>query len=163
MADLNPEDDQHRLYEVPANEWRVRVAELNNLATKSLTVQVGAHGLAPMEFDILRICHALDRECTATELVRHLPVDPARISRLVNTLVDGGLLIRRRTREDRRIVMLRLSDRGRELISSMMEDLTRYNASLIDGIGADELQVFLHVTSQIIANLDAMEEPQQAE
>ena len=160
MADLTPPDELHHWTEILANDWRIRISELNNLAIKSLTTQVAVHGLAPMEFDLLRVCDALDRECTATELVRFLPVDPARISRLVNTLVDAGLLIRRRTLEDRRIVMLRLSEKGRDLTSRIMEDITQYNAGLIEGIGPDELQVFLQVTSRIIANLEALAEPE---
>ncbi|MCY4625090.1 MAG: MarR family transcriptional regulator [Chloroflexi bacterium] len=160
MADLTPPNDPGHWTEILANDWRVRISELNNLAIKSLTTQVAVHGLTPMEFDLLRVCDALDRECTATELVRFLPVDPARISRLVNTLVDAGLLIRRRTLEDRRIVMLRLSEKGRDLTSRIMEDITQYNAGLIEGIGPDELQVFLQVTSRIIANLEALAEPE---
>ena len=158
MADLNPPGEQDHGTESLANQWRIRIAELNNLAIKSLTTQVADHGLTPMEFDILRICDTFDRECTATELVRFLPVDPGRISRLVNTLVDRGLIRRRRTREDRRIVMLRLSDEGKEITSRIMEDLSQYNARLIEGVGADEMQVFLQVTSHIIDNLDTVEE-----
>ena len=160
MANLNSPDNPSHWTEIPANDWRVRIAELNNLAIKSLTTQVAVHGLTPIEFDLLRICDALDRECIATELVKFLPVDPARISRLVNTLVDSGLLIRRRTLEDRRIIMLRLSEKGKNLTSRIMEDITEYNAGLIEGIGPDEMQVFLQVTSRIIANLEALAEPE---
>ena len=159
MADLNPHDELNHGTEIPYFDWRERVAELTNLTVKSLASQVAPHGLIPPEFNLLRVCYELDRECTATELGRLLPVDPARISRLVNDLVDKGLLRRRRTREDRRIVMLRLSDHGRELVSRVMEDVTQYNVSLIQGIGADEMQIFLRVTDQIIANLDTMEDP----
>lgn len=157
VADLTPPGDMDHGTGILANHWRVRISELTNLALKSLTTQVAAYSLTPMEFDLLRVCYTLDRECTATELARFLPVDPARISRLVNELVDKGLLRRRRTREDRRIVMLRLSDDGRVLIADIMADMTRYNARLIEGIGPDEMQVFLQVMSHIIANLETVE------
>ena len=157
VADLTPPDNLDHETDILTNHWRVRIGELTNLALKSLTTQVASYSLTPMEFDLLRVCYSLDRECTATELVRFLPVDPARISRLVNELVDKGLLRRRRTREDRRIIMLRLSDDGRALIADIMADITQYNARLIEAIGADEMQVFLRVTSHIIANLETVE------
>ena len=158
MADLTPHDELDHGAQAPYADWRERVAELTNLAVKSLANQVAPHGLIPPEFNLLRVCYELDRECTATELGRLLPVDPARISRLVNDLVDKGLLRRRRTREDRRIVMLRLSEEGRELTSRIIGMLRGYSTRLTEGVGADEMQVFLRVADQIIANLDAMEE-----
>ncbi|MDE2756832.1 MAG: MarR family transcriptional regulator [Acidobacteriota bacterium] len=160
MADLTPPDDLHHGTEILFREWQGSVADLVNAVEKGLAEEVAPHGLALQEFNLLRACYELARECTATELARLLPVDPARISRIVNTLVDNGLLRRRRTREDRRVVMLRLSEEGRELTSRILRDIRRYDAKLTEGVGADEMQVFLSVTAKIIANHAAMQQPE---
>lgn len=160
VADLTPPDELHHGTEILFREWQGSVADLVNAVEKGLAEEVAPHGLALQEFNLLRACYELARECTATELGRLLPVDPARISRIVNTLVDNGLLRRRRTREDRRVVMLRLSEEGRELTSRILRDILRYDARLTQGVGADEMQVFLSVTAKIIANHAAMQQPE---
>ena len=85
-----------------------------------------------------------------------LPVDGSRVSRLVTGLVDKGLVRRRRLRSDRRVVMLRLSDEGRELTLRIMERMQGYDAMLTEGIGEEEMRVFISVSARIIANHDAM-------
>ena len=59
-----------------------------------------------------------------------MPTDPSRISRMVTKLVDMGLLRRRRLRNDRRIVMLRLTPEGNELTSQLVEQAQLYYAAL---------------------------------
>ena len=53
-----------------------------------------------------------DLEWTATELAQMLSADASSISRVVSKLVERGLLSRRRPREDRRKVLLKLTEEG---------------------------------------------------
>ena len=148
----------HWTEDLPA-DLEACVAGLVNAVDKGMAKEVAPYGLTPMEFSLLRIC--LEKECTATQMAQVLPVDGARISRIVTGLVDKGLLRRRRLRDDRRIVMLRLSDEGRDLTSLVLQNMKRYDAMLTEGIGEEEMRVFMSVTARIIANhaatLDASE------
>ena len=107
--------------------------------------------ITSLEYGVLRDC-MIKGECTATELAATLPVDASRISRIVNTLVERGLLIRRRLRDDRRVVMLRLSDEGRELTSTLNQRMQAYNARLMENVAEEELSVFASVARKILAN-----------
>ena len=62
-----------------------------------------------------------------------LPVDASRVSRIVTAVVDRGLLVRRRLPEDRRVVMLHLSEEGRDLTLRALGSMDAFVARLLDG------------------------------
>ena len=124
---------------------------LLNAFTKGIEDLVQPHGLSVVEYNLLRIC--MERtECNATDLAEVLPVDAPRISRLVNGLVEKGLITRRRLRDDRRIVMLRLSEQGQELASTLRLRINAYDTRLSEGIGEEEMRVFVSMAAKMLAN-----------
>ena len=127
------------------------VGDLINAYAKGSAQQMHPEGISPVEFSLLKACMER-RESTATDLAEVLPVDASRISRIVTGLVKKGLLIRRRLRNDRRIVMLRLSEQGRELTSLLDGRLAAYDARLIENIGEEDLSTFRSVILKILAN-----------
>ncbi len=129
----------------------VRSTDLLNAVAKGMAEELGPHDLSPLEFSLLRVC-AEKSEVTATELAVVLPVDASRISRVVTRLVDKGLLSRRRLRNDRRIVMLRLSDEGAALTARLHQRLRAYDVRLTKNIAEEDLDVFASVVSRILAN-----------
>ncbi len=153
MASRRPQDDPDSAAEDQPVDLEPYVTGLVNVVDKGMTSEVLPYGITLPEFSLLRNC--MDKETTATQLAQVLPVDGARISRLVNVLVDRGLLRRRRLRSDRRIVMLSLSERGRELTSQVVQEMESYNANLMEGISREEMRTFLDVASKIIANYTA--------
>ncbi len=156
MTNPQSQADPDRRTEEPPADLEECVAGLVNAVDKGMANEVAPYGLTSMEFSLLR--HCLEEECTATHLAQVLPVDGSRVSRLVTGLVEKGLLRRRRLRSDRRIVMLRLSDEGRELTSDIVEKMKLYDAMLTEGIDEEEMRVFVSVSARIVANHAAMQE-----
>lgn len=156
-------DDRDPQAEGRPTDLRAYVVGLVNAVERGTTQGAAPDGLTSLEFYFLTICLEMEREVTATELAHWLPVDASRISRIVTALVDKGLLLRRRLREDRRVVMLRLSDEGKELTLRVRDRVDAFTASLMEGVGEDELRVFLSVASRIIANHAALQESQEPE
>ena len=126
-----------------------------NAVLKGAGDELEGYDLTVIEFSLLRACMA-EQEATATQLAEVLPVDASRVSRLVNQLVDKGLLVRRRLRNDRRIVMLRLSEEGVRLTSEILRHMWAYEAKLVEGIDEQDLHVFAEVALKMTANHDAM-------
>ena len=133
------------------------VAGLANSVELGLVKAVAPYGLTPIEFNLLRFCLDAEGETTATRLARLLPIDPSRISRVVTGLVDRGLLRRRRLRDDRRVVMLRLSAEGRDLIVRACGSMDIFVTRLMEGISQRDVRVFRSVVFRIIANQSALE------
>ena len=144
--------------EDPRNNLGTFIAELFNGLDKAMAREVAPHGITGLEYSLLWYC--LEGERTATQLAQILPVDGSRISRVVTGLVDKGFLRRRRLRNDRRIVMLRLTEEGMETTSGIFENMKRYYATLTEDIEEEEMRVFASVTSRIVANHAAMEWPE---
>ena len=143
----------------PMADFEAYVSSLVNATDKRITEEVAPYDLTPLEFNLLRTCMERGEETTATQLVQILPIDPSRISRLVTSVVDKGLLRRRRLRSDRRVVMLRLSDEGRELTSRIVENLKQYNGQLAEGISDEDLGTFQSVVLKMLANYASMQRP----
>ncbi len=132
-----------------------QITDLFNALDKAMTQEVTPHGLTTLEYDLLWYC--LEGERTATELAQFLPVDGSRVSRLVTGLVDRSLLRRRRLRSDRRIVMLSLTDDGRETTSRIFENMRQYYAMLTEEISEEEMRVFKAVTARLVARHAALQ------
>ena len=133
------------------------VASLAYTVDRGIAREMAQYNLSPLEVHLLVICREMG-ECTATQLAQLLPVDAARISRLVNGLVERDLIIRRRPRSDRRIVLLRLSDEGEELTAEVAQRMQEFYAELTRGMTEEELSAFSAAALHIIANYEAMTE-----
>ena len=127
------------------------VPDLAYAVDHGIALLVAPYDLTPIDVRLLTLCRRMG-ECTATQLARLLPVDAGRVSRVVNTLVANDLLLRRRLRDDRRVIMLRLTPQGEEVIDEITRILQEYFGRLTAGLGAGELDSFTTVAQRIVAN-----------
>lgn len=97
-------------------------------------------------------------EWSATQLLDHVDVDPSRMSRLVAKMVDNRLLRRRRSRTDRRVVFLTLSDRGTKLAEEISGRMEAHEAALLKGVGSRELARFRSTTEKIKKNFQKLQQ-----
>ncbi len=132
------------------------VADLVNAVDKGVADEVSPYNLIPSEFNLLRVCAEGPR--AAMQLADVLPVDASRISRMVTRLVNLGLLRRQRLRSDRRVVLLHLTDKGRDLTSDVSERVQTHVARLLHGVSEREMRAFESVTSKIVANYATLKE-----
>lgn len=137
------------------------VDSLSIAINKGMEEQVAPYGLVLVEFLLLKFCTTTD-ECTATQLAEVLPVDASRISRLVNNMVEMGLLRRRRLRSDRRVVMLSLTDRGRALVQQVLEREEIFNTQLTEGVSEKEIDAFVAIAQKALGNCRTMLQSQDA-
>ena len=157
MTQPRSQDSPDRRAESPPADLRGSIDGLLTAFYQSAGREAARYNLSVPEFNLLRTCLRRGEECTATELARILPVDASRISRMVTILVDRGLLQRRRLPEDRRVVMLSLTEEGVEMTSQILQVINQNNARLMEGIDEDEIRVFLSVASRILSNHIAMQ------
>ena len=128
-----------------------------NAGARGLAQQVAHHDFTPLEFALLRV-FLRQEECTTTQLAQILPVTSSLISRVVTKMVNRGLMRRRRLRNDRRIVMLTLTEEGKNLTLKLHQRVLAYVAMLFEGISEEETAVFASVTLKVMANYSALEE-----
>ena len=124
-----------------------------NAVAKGVECEVAPYNLTIAEFALIRL-FLTDEEWTAAQLSRILPVDGPAISRLINKLTERELLYRRRTRSDRRIVLLRLTEKGKTLGLKLHRRVHAYEDSLRAGIAEEELESLRSAIIKILDNHD---------
>ena len=146
----------HRV-ELPLDGLEQYATSLAKSVTRGLDRETAAYDLTPTEFAAVRL-FLTDLEWTATELTQMLSVDASSMSRAVSRLVDRGVLSRRRPREDRRMVYLKLTEEGVALGFELQERVHSYEERLTHGISPEDLEVFLGTIRRIVANHAALED-----
>jgi DNA-binding MarR family transcriptional regulator len=74
------------------------------------------------------------QSCTMSELAEFSAVDRTTLTRTVDQLVDGALVERTTPREDRRQVLLTLTDEGKRAVSKSLRVIAAANTDLVDGL-----------------------------
>ncbi len=91
--------------------------------------------------------------CTMSELADFSAVDRTTMTRTVDQLVDAGLVERATPREDRRQVVLTLTDQGRATCDEALRALYRLSRRLLEGVAEDDARVVARVFETVLENL----------
>lgn len=73
--------------------------------------------------------------------------------RLIDRLERDGFIERERNDNDRRVIYIKLTDKGDQLISDLIPIGTKFNDDLLAGIDEQELMVFEKVLKKMISNI----------
>jgi DNA-binding MarR family transcriptional regulator len=124
----------------PMAEWPV--GRLFSLAARLASVvgwrMLEGHGVSPSGFGVLRVLLARDG-VKSSELAGMMLTTPATVTSVINTLERDGYVERRRDDDDRRVVRLYLTDKGRDHIAQTQRGLSASFRALYDFIDpADE-------------------------
>jgi MarR family transcriptional regulator, lower aerobic nicotinate degradation pathway regulator len=76
--------------------------------------------------------------CTMSELADFSAVDRTTLTRTVDQLVDGGLVERATPREDRRQVLLTLTDEGHTTCQRSLRAIYDVNLQILEGLAEDD-------------------------
>lgn len=85
----------------------------------------------------------VDGPMTMGGLAETLDVSQASATGIVDRMEQRGLVERRRTDEDRRVVHVALTDEGRRLIAGMAAERREHLAAMLETLSDEELEGFL--------------------
>ena len=135
------------------------VAILGNVIVESMESALAPYGLLPGEYALLRVFLVEERGpgegLTPTQLTHALPYEASRISRIVNRVVELGLLRRRRLREDRRVIRLDLTEEGERVTSEIVRRMNDIEERLLSGIDDSEVRSLILTICKIRVNFAA--------
>ena len=111
-------------------------------------------GLTRSEYELLAtLMLNLDDEKTAlsvTELSNLLQITPAGVTHLINPLEEAGYLERLPDPNDRRIVLIGLTDKGTETAEALIAEVQEQVIGLINHLGEEDSQTFFRLMSRAI-------------
>jgi DNA-binding MarR family transcriptional regulator len=100
---------------------------------------------------------------TMTELSQMLSVTLPTMTAMIDRLIQGGLVTRERDERDRRVVLVRLTAEGKQIISNLMQIRKQEIEKILQFLGEEELDTFWHsieTVAQLLAKAHAMQEDQ---
>jgi DNA-binding MarR family transcriptional regulator len=110
------------------------------------------HGLTMSIGFILLI---VDKEGTpSTQLGPRMGMEPTSLSRTLKTMESKGLIFRKVDKEDKRKVLIHLSEEGVELRKQVKEVVVSFNEKLVEDIPANKLNTFFEVMEIIDENIE---------
>jgi len=99
------------------------------------------HGLSEARYNALRILRGAGEEgLPCLEVGERMVARAPDVTRLLDGLERGGLVARRRSTEDRRVVRVRATAAALRLLAAMEEELDAIHESLFPGFTAAELK-----------------------
>ncbi len=120
----------------------------SSVARVEAEAHCGCPDLSMAQFNLLMAVQAAG-EITGGELAGQLGVSPPSVSVMVERLVDRGLLVRRRSPEDRRKVVLRMSDEAASHFSRIEEQVLASFVDLVQEVGAETAEKWVEVLQQV--------------
>lgn len=110
--------------------------------------ECGCSDLSMAQFNLLMTVQSLG-EVTGVELASQLGVSPPSVSVMVDRLVERGLLIRQRSRHDRRKVIIRLSSDKALRLARIEEQLLAGFVDLVEEVGTETAEKWVEVLQQV--------------
>jgi DNA-binding MarR family transcriptional regulator len=92
-------------------------------------------------------------ECMVTDIANYLGVTLGAVTSLVDRLYDFGLVSRERSEIDRRLVMIRLSERGEELLKKIAKRRQEIFNYYLKDMDEEELLYLSKIAEKMIAKI----------
>jgi len=133
----------------PFDDWigfRLRMAQIASF--QSFARHTQAIGLSPGRFAALIL---IDRNpgISQTALARAIGSDKSTLTPALDHLVKNGLIRRVRTRSDRRLYELSLTEEGRKVMRVMQESAQRHERELDAIVGPQDREQFVRILRKI--------------
>jgi DNA-binding MarR family transcriptional regulator len=100
------------------------------------------HSLTPRQFAVLA-CVGESDGLSQTDIVEKTGVDRSTIAELVRRMAKKDLLQRRRSRQDARAYVVRLTDTGREALKSAEPKALRADAAILGRLSREQRKAFV--------------------
>jgi DNA-binding MarR family transcriptional regulator len=145
-------DDAERVG--PIGHSLFRVARAHRAAAGRLLREIG---LYPGQEIMLG--HLADHgEARQSALVMALGIDPSTVTKMIDRLERGGLVERRPDAADKRVKVVAITDRGKDLLGEIEDRWRRLDAITCAGLDAAERERLAALLVRLEANLATCEE-----
>lgn len=133
--------------EALAEELTRRMGQVMKAAMASAQVPLPDLALAPREVNTM--VHLAERETIMTELATATAVPLSTLTRIVDRLERKGLVERSRSDLDRRIVMVKASEKGRQMNHAMHEHHMALSRRMLEPLSAEERELLVALMTKL--------------
>ena len=133
-----------------------RVSRLARLLDLDRTSAFARHELEGWEFDVLSALRRAGEpyQLSPGRLVQETLVTSGTMTNRIDRLVDRGHVERLPSRTDRRGVIVRLTESGRDAVDAAMEQLLTHERELLAGVGEAEQAEVADALRRVLSRLE---------
>lgn len=95
------------------------------------------------------------RITTASDLAHNICHDAGSLTRLIDQMVERGFVTRARDENDRRVVRLGLTARGRKLVEALAPRVMDFWNGLLTGFSHAEIDMFIALLTRLVTATEA--------
>lgn len=123
---------------------------VNQVTKQRLTT----YGITPGQYALLKVLWERDDQSGA-ELAERLSLDSATMTGLLDRLEHAGLVERKAHETDRRINLIALTARGRDLQSPLDHEIDQLNQDFLDIFSSGEQELLQHLLTTLAGRANA--------
>lgn len=139
-----------RTFRSPGQEVAVALARAADALTRRFAEIVEPHGLTLQQYNVLRILsQAHPAPLPTLEIGQRLVERTPGVTRLLDRLEAKGLVRRERSRDDRRLVLCRISPRGIHLLASLEDEMDYADDTAVQALDERELATLLSLLRRV--------------
>ena len=133
-----------------------RISRLAHHLDRRRATAFSSHGLEPWEFDVLAALRRSGRpyQLTPGQLLRETLVTSGTMTNRVDRLAGRDLVNRVDHPGDRRGVLVRLTNQGRETVDAALADLLEAERAMLDGLSQTDRHQLVGALRQLLARSD---------
>ena len=90
------------------------------------------------------------RALTVSEISSLLQITPAGVTHLINPLEQAGYIKRLGDPNDRRVVLIGLTDKGSRAANTLIADIQEHLIGLFNHLGEEDSMIFVHLMSRVL-------------
>jgi DNA-binding MarR family transcriptional regulator len=131
-----------------------RVQRIASICNHRLDLNLEQHGITRSEFNVLSALVRAGRPLRASEVVSTTMLSGASITKIADSLVNRRLLVRQKSERDGRVVLLVLTDAGRDVVENQMPRRLADDEEMISALTPAERETLAGLLRKICANLN---------
>lgn len=129
----------------------VRIASFVTIITEDVAEK---HGVTRGEFELLAAVRRSGKNCRATELSVLTKSSGAAITKRLDKLSSYGLVTREVLPRDRRVVLVNLTEKGREVIDDLVPAVLEAEADLLSDLTDTEISELQQLTEKLLNTIE---------
>jgi len=146
---IQAELKQRKPYRTLEQEAAVSLARTAALQEHGAADVLRPYGLTPTQYNVLRILRGAEPEGLGRNEVRDRLIFPVSdVTRLLDRLVEMGLVVRSRAGEDRRVVVAHITRAGLDLLAPLDGVLERLHRRQLGHLGKRKLRTLVDLLAE---------------
>ncbi|MNC43582.1 HTH-type transcriptional regulator MhqR [compost metagenome] len=109
-------------------------------------------GISPSRLELLQLLYQGD-ELSQQDLQKELNIDNAAITRHLQQLEANEMITRRKKETDNRVTLVRLTNHGRQKISTFEEEKNRFVNTMLENVQVEERKLLLDLLNRMQNNI----------